>query len=81
MLDPDLEGVNIIDLTTEVQSFSMEFEAGAFDAMKLGFEGGKDDYAYSMGHVTILKKVEEGEDAEPNIVYNGHLGAADFADT
>ncbi len=81
LLDPDLEGVGVIDLTTEEQSFSFEFEAGTFDAMKLGFEGGKDDHSYTIGHVSILKKVEEGEDAGENIINNGHFGPRDFEDT
>ncbi len=81
LLDPDLEGDGVIDLTTDEQSFSFEFDAGTFDAMKLGFEGGLDDNSYSIGHVSILKKVEEGEDAGENIINNGHFGPRDFEDT
>ncbi len=81
LLDPDLEDNGIIELTTEEQSFSFEFVADTFDAMKLGFEGGKDDNSYSIGHVSILKKVEEGEDAGDDIINNGHFGPRDFEDT
>ncbi len=81
LLDPANEGDNIIALTSEEQDFSFEFEAGTFDEMKFGFEGGKDDHSYTIGHVSILKKVEEGEDAGDNIINNGHFGAADFEDT
>ena len=81
LLDPDQEDVGIITLTMEEQNFTLEFEANTFDAMKLGFEGGMCDVDYSIGNVSILKKVEEDEDAGDNIVNNGHFGPADFEDT
>ena len=81
ILDPDEDGNNVINLTTEAQSFTFEFEAETFDAMKLGFEGGLDDINYSIGHVSILKKVEGDEDPGDNIINNGHFGPSAFEDT
>ncbi|MFO7874539.1 MAG: T9SS type A sorting domain-containing protein [Bacteroidales bacterium] len=81
LLDPDVENNHIITLDMEEQSFTFEFEANAFDAMKIGFEGGMCDVDYSIGNVSILKKVEEGEDAGENIVNNGQFGPADFEDS
>lgn len=51
LLDDD--GAAIISLTTEEQSFSFDFDAQRFDAMKLSFEGGLDNTSYSVSNVSI----------------------------
>jgi len=71
LLDPDHEGVSIIDLTTEEQSFSFEFVAGTFDAMKLGFEGGLDNNGYSISNVEIL--LDEPPATVVDIIVSSHL--------
>jgi phage-related protein len=69
---------NVIDLTTDSQSFTFEFVAETFNAMKLGFEGGKDNTSYTIGNVSILKK---GGNAGDNIIKNGNFGPANFQDS
>ncbi|MFO7873889.1 MAG: family 16 glycosylhydrolase [Bacteroidales bacterium] len=52
---PDDEAT-AITLTTEPQSFSFDFEAQRFSAMKLSFEGGLDNTSYSVSNVSISLK-------------------------
>ncbi len=50
------DGATIINLTTEAQSFSFDFEAQRFSSMKLSFEGGLDNTSYSVSNVSISLK-------------------------
>ncbi len=54
LLDDD--GAIIISLTNEKQSFSIDFKAKRFGAMKLSFEGGLCNTGYSISNVSIEKK-------------------------
>ncbi len=68
LLDPDGEGVSIIDLTTEEQSFSFDFVGEQFDVMKLGFEGGLSNVGYSISNVEIML-----DDEDPTYIHENYL--------
>lgn len=71
-LIPEANAQRQLNLTTEIQSYSIEITGQSFAAMKLSFEGGHSAPGYSISNVRLVKK--DVVDA-PNLIVNGDFSA------